>query len=206
MKKSRQLKDLSLVLAIAFVFGMTAGCGGGGSKQIKLVYTSENVGPFSGGKTGQEIIVNKFRDTRSEKHIAEARTMGGGPFYTVTVEASNDISEWVTNALATELRKAGYNVTRGEGTSNSGKFIINGSLDLLYSPAPTLQGLNADIGITIQIVKNHEIILNSPYNGKGKILPMFMVKPNYVELFDRMLQDLMKRMVPQIITAINQAP
>jgi hypothetical protein len=177
------------------ILSMLLSCGG--VRQINLTYTSDSVGPFPRADSGQEVIVNKFKDNRSQKHIGEARNYGGTVFF--TVEAKNDISSWVTHALATELEKAGFKVTMGENINNPEKFVINGTLSQLSAG-----GVLSEMRVTVQLTKGYKIMLNNSYSAEGKVSSQNVYLTNYTKLYDVTLQNLARQMIPQIITAINQ--
>jgi hypothetical protein len=188
-------KSYVIVIGTAMLFTLIS-CGG--IKRINLAYTSDKVGPFPMVNNGQEIIVNKFKDNRSEKHIGEAKNYGGTVFY--TVEPNNDVSLWVRSALATELEKAGCKVVLGENISDPQKFVINGTIGQISAV-----GVLSEMRVTLQVIKGNKILLTDSYYANDKVSSQNVYLTNYVKLFDVTLRDLMRQMIPQIITAVNEA-
>ena len=194
-----RMKSYGIALGAAVLLTLLLSCGG--VKQINLAYTSGNLAPLPKANTGQEVVINKFKDSRSQKHIGEATNHGGTVFF--TVEAKNDISSWVTNAVAAELGKSGFSVAVGENAVNPEKFIINGNLSRVFA-----SGIISEMRVTIQVIKDYKIILNKSYTTAGskvgRVTAPIVYWIDYVKLFDITLQDLMIEMIPQIITAITQ--
>ncbi len=180
----------------AATLSVLLGCGG--VRQINLTYTSDSVNPLPRASSPQEVIINKFKETRSAKHIGEARNSGGTVFF--TVEAKNDISSWVTNALATELEKAGFKVTIGENMNSPEKFVINGNISQLSA-----SGVLSEMRVTVQIAKNYKILLNNSFSAEGRISSQNVYLTNYTKLYDVTLQNLARQVIPQMITAMNQS-
>ena len=193
-------KCYATVIGAAIVL-MLVSCSGG-PKRINLAYTPGATGPFPRAAAGQEVIVNTFKDSRPEKHIGEARNYSGHVFF--TVEADNDVSAWVTNAVAAELEKSGFKVTVGENVDNPEKFVINGNISQVWA-----HGIITEMRVTIQVVKDYKIILNKSYSEEGskvgRVTAPIVYMIDYLTLYDIALQDLMEKMIPQIITAINQS-
>ena len=177
---------------------MLASCAGS-VKRIDLSYTPDQIGPFPKANAVQEVIINKFRDSRTERQIGGALNYEGTVFY--TVEANNDVSAWVTGALAAELGNAGFKVVLGEDLSDPEKFVVAGNVADVSA-----WGVLGNMRVTIQVMKGFKTLLNQTYNAAGKVPSDNVYLTNYVKLYDLTLQDLLRKAIPQIIAAMNQAP
>ncbi len=191
-------KCFAIVIAVAIL--ILSSCGG--VRKINLAYTSDPVSHFPKANAGQEVIVNKFQDSRSEKQqVGVANNNFGTVFF--TVEALNDVATWVTTALATELQKAGFKVASGENVDNPEKFVINGNISEMSA-----HGIISEMRLTVQVAKDYKIAMNNSYSTAGskagRVPGAIVYTVDYVKLFDVTLQDLLAEMVPQVITAINQ--
>ena len=185
------------VLTGTAILSMLFSCGG--VRQINLTYTSDSVGPLPKANAGLEVIVNKFKDTRTQNHIGEARNHGGTVFF--TVEAKNDISSWVTQAFAAELEKAGCRVTSGENINTPERFVINGNISQISA-----SGVLSEMRVTVQIARAYKIVLNHSYSAQGRVSSQNVYLTNYTKLYDITLQNLARQMIPQMIAAMNQSP
>jgi hypothetical protein len=135
--------------------------------------------------------------------IGKASNYMGHVFF--TLETNSDLSAWVTQALATELGRAGYRVKMGDQVEDPGKFVVNGVINEL-----DVHGIISNLRVTLQVTKDYRIVANGSYNAdqEGYVGPFFntVYHTDYPQVYRVTLQNLMKQVVPQLIAGMDKQP
>lgn len=196
------LRKIFLLLLWIACFGIAienTGCALG-DRNVTLKYKPIGGYSISGNKS---VTISKFKDTRTNHqigHVVDAHNR-----ITASVWANNqDACEWITNALAEELRQAGVNVSRsGTVVREDTDIIISGEVKHIY--VTRLFDSDPTIKTNITVTKNNLQILNKEYTGKGSsfLLTITMSADEYANALQNALQDMMKKVVPDIVEAIQ---
>jgi len=185
MKKFfRRLSILTLVSFMAFASACAFG-----TRKVNLMYAPANVA--SGQGQGQEVVVNKFRDQRGDQRIGVVKNAYG--METAKVIANNDVAEWISNAVVTELQQAGVKVTRGMGQRDPVKIVLNGTITRVFCDIS--MKLRADIIVTLQLIKGNQTLLNQTYTGQASITAWTASAKEYGKVFNLALQYLMRKKI-----------
>ncbi|MGA2081939.1 MAG: hypothetical protein ABSH53_15205 [Holophaga sp.] len=172
-------------------------------KMIDLTYRPIAAGVVPAAKAGQEIVINKLKDEREPGPLGEASNYGGHVFF--VVQTNNDVSAWVTKALATELGQAGFKVVAGDGTPDPQRFVVNGVVNEI-----TVHGIITNMRLTLQVTKDYKVVANASFNSdaQGYKEPFFntVYTEDYPQLFAVTLKNLMLQAVPTMVNAMNSEP
>jgi hypothetical protein len=166
-----------LLLAMLGLLPLMTGCVLG-TRQVTLAYpperSAEDLGSgavarsIASPETRQPIVLVPFADRRYEKMvIGEVR--GTGRLLgvrTADVVTTNNVAEWVNQAIRVELEEAGYEVTMGEGSGRPGGTpVLSGEIMSVYCTALMLY--EARVSFSAQITKDGREILKKLYRGDG---------------------------------------
>lgn len=203
------VKRLPVVLAGTLLLAVLTACSGvqtsnGQSvKKISLAYQPIPDGVLPAAKVAQEITLNPFKDEREPGPLGVASNYGGHVFF--VVQTDDDVSAWVTQALATELRRAGFKVKTGGGAAEPADCVVNGVVNEI-----TVHGIITNMRITLQAAKGFKVLVNASYNAdaEGYKGPWFntVYTTDYPQLYGVALRNLMVQVVPQLVTALNEPP
>ena len=117
-------------------------------------------------KNDIKVIIGKLEDKRTVTHrIGNVRN--GFGMDTADVVATNDVHDWVVDALELELKNAGYSVVKSEtnGDDTESAVMVSGEINQIYCDVY----FNYD-GKAIVILKaqqNGKDIVNNTYTGSG---------------------------------------
>ena len=178
-------------------------CMGPSVKTIDLAYRPCPAGAMPPAKGGREIVVVKLKDERPVTVLGEASNYGGHVFFTVRTDS--DVPAWMTRALATELGKAGFQVQVGEGPAGPDAFMVQGIINEI-----SVKGILSNIRVTLQVSRGFKILSNASYNAgnegfKEKFINT-VYTTDYANLYEVTLQNLMKQVVPQVASAVDNEP
>jgi len=140
--------------------------------------------------------VNDFKDSRPDKGTGIIGEISNG--YGIKcgeVKEPSDITAWVTNALKSELKNAGY-----ETAESSKNMIINGEiLSLCASSCYTYQ---ATIYLKISVEKNSAVVLDKTYKGDSNKLDILQF--SYKKGIEEALTASLQQAIGQLIEDINK--
>jgi len=166
---------------------------------------------------GRPVAVVKFTDMREDADTVVFQCNSTREVTSRWVIHDQDAGAWVANALARELEKSGYRVSRYEDAAPGDAVLtVNGILYesyIDYDEPPTrecgcLGGLIADIGSRCGAwVKTHVAMeydgvpaLNRQYVGHGQVSGG-QARQGFEQALNNALQDLMKKLVPDLEAA-----
>ncbi len=105
--------------------------------------------------------LNSFEDAReSKKKIGSLKNGYGIPI--VHIYADNSVSDWVTSALASELKNAGYSML--DDSNTLGKYVIEGVILKAY--ASSYMTYNGKLRVEITVKENGVEIFRKLYATK----------------------------------------
>ena len=146
-------KKLALLLLICIV--SLIGCAFG-TRRPTLTYTSVAAEQSS---KNIKICLMPFNDKRTVTDtIGYSRNAYG--MRCAKVIPTNNVADWVTQAMRTELEKAGYSVSCGEGASN----VIEGDIYEVFCDA--YMSYEGRLGLRVVLKKSGETILDRSYSSK----------------------------------------
>jgi hypothetical protein len=179
----------STVLLRLFVLSfivVSIGCGG--KNIIKLDYSPAgvNLAPCT-----KSISLVKLTDQRSQEAIGE--THDGQLFFSKTF-----VDEWVSDALYTELQRAGCRVQYHEKEYDfDTDYTVTGKIQELYAKQVSLAEYNATVGLRIDVKKDGKLVFGKNFVSKvnKKTVPSPGINS---KVLTETLQTLMREMVPEI--------
>jgi hypothetical protein len=191
------LKNYFKIVAILTVATIFFGCAFG-TRNIALRYEPSLTVK---GANGKSIAIIKFEDIRENKDVGEVRN--GYGMKTGKVKAKDqDVGAWVANALADELKRAGYNISKfTDAAPPEFTIAISGSVPEAY----TKMFLNsrATVRANITVKKVGVVVLNKEYTGKASTLAWTASTGEYEKVLENALKEIMKQAVPEVIAAIQ---
>lgn len=157
------------VTFISIVF--LAGCAFG-TRQPTLIYPPES----ESGETSVahadvkpthkniQIVLKPFTDQRSDKKVVGTvrNTLG---MRTADVIPSNSVTDWVTQAITTELQNNGYTVINEIPDDNSTNMVVSGEILNVY--CDMYFNYSGQISLVARVNKGEEELLYEHYSGEG---------------------------------------
>lgn len=154
------------------------------------------------GGTGQKIAVVKFVDRRDKQEVGEVRNGYGMKTATVYAEGQ-DVGAWVANALSDELTRAGFDVQKfNDAAPPEITIAITGFVPEAYIKMSMQERCTIRANITVQ--KSGVVVLNKEYQGDFKRVAWTASTGEYETAMQGALQELMKKAVPEIVSAVKQ--
>ncbi|CAJ0775141.1 YajG family lipoprotein [Ralstonia thomasii] len=161
---------LLVLLASAFILG---GCAFG-TRNPTLTYppTSES-GATSIAYAAErptlrsaQIVLNRFVDQRSDtKTVGTVRNAWG--MRTADVIPTNSVSDWVTQAVKTELERNGYTVTEGNSGDSPASTSVVVSGDILNAFCDMYFSYTGQVSLVTRVQQGGKEVLNRHYAGEG---------------------------------------
>lgn len=140
------------------------------------------------------IKVVAFEDSRiNKKAIGEVRNAYG--MKTADVITDTNIAEWITNALKSELRNAGYTVI--EAAENE----IQGEILKVYCRA--LLSYEGEVTIKVSLRKGNKKLLDKMYSGEASKLNLVCTAKSYGITLEESLQKAMIKVVSDVDRALQ---
>lgn len=148
----------------------------------------------------QNVAIVKFTDTREKPELGEMRNSF---VKTADVLAKDqDVGAWVANALSDELIKAGYNVQKfSDAAPSDAVVVISGSVPEAY--VKMYMTYSGTVRVSATVTKSGVVVLNKEYTGHAGGLAMVCSTGDYEKMLKQALQDIMKKMIPDIAKAIG---
>jgi hypothetical protein len=150
-----------------------------------------------------QIVLKPFTDERSNKKVVGTVRNALG-MRTAEVIPTNSVSEWVTQALATELRNDGYTVVSAipadapQGTSAvvSGE-ILNVFCDMYFS-------YTGQVSLVARVSQDGKELLNKHYAGEGSAgVAVAMTAESYAQSLALALSAALKQFVSDLDQSLS---
>lgn len=136
------------------------------------------------------IKVVAFEDSRvNKKTIGEVRNAYG--MKTADVITETNIVAWITNALKSELRNAGYTVKETTGENE-----IQGEILKVYCAA--LLNYKGEVMMKVSLKKGDEVLLDKMYSGEASKLNLACTAKGYGTTLEESLQKAMIQVVSDV--------
>lgn len=195
--------SLSKIPSVLIIFlGLTAGCAFG-DITIQLPQPGVTTG-YSGGNE-RVLLVPPFIDKRPEQRVGMKKN--GYGMDTANVFASQDVNSWLSMRLSNELTAAGFRVNP-PGDSPSATKIQGFTHQLFIEPVVqwTTVDVESDIGVSIRVSRPDGLEAERGYYVKGMEQALFGLDDTYPASLRKSSDDLMKRIVADIINFLNRFP
>lgn len=142
----------------------------------------------------QLIVVVPFQDKRQEgKLIGEV--LNGYGTHTADVNAGNNVTQWVTEGIRWEMKKAGYNVKVMPEASNPKEgLLLQGEVARVFCTAYLTYEGQASLAVRLEL--NGEEVFNKRYLGRAKSgLNWAMTSRSYNRVLSLALRDAARQFV-----------
>jgi hypothetical protein len=149
------------------------------------------------------IVLKPFTDERSDKKVVGTVRNGFG-MRTADVIPTNSVPEWVTQAIATELRNDGYTVvsdtppdgSQGPSAVVSGE-ILNVFCDMYFS-------YTGQVSLVAKVSKDGKELLNKHYAGEGSAgVAVAATSESYSQSLALALSSAVKKFVADLDTSLS---
>ena len=161
------------IISILTVVTLLSGCAFG-TREVMLAYPpsvtengiKEAQASAQTAKNDIKVIIGKLDDKRTVTHrIGNVRN--GFGMDTADVVATNDVRNWVVNALEWELNNAGYSVTRSEsgGDDTKSAVTISGEINEIY--CDVFFTYDGKATVILKAMQHGKDIVNNTYIGSG---------------------------------------
>jgi uncharacterized lipoprotein YajG len=161
----------SVVLVIVFVTVTLGGCAFG-TRTVTLNYPPEEssaVVPAAHAAThpveNQQSIVVEFVDRRSNQYaIGEVQNSFG--MHTADVVAVNNVPDWVSGAVKSELEARGYTVSfKDSSVISPSALILSGEILTVYCTA--YFSYDGEVAFVAKVMRDGNELINKQYSGIG---------------------------------------
>ena len=187
---------------LVLVGGLNGGCAFS-DLTIQMPQPDTTTG-YSGGNE-RVLIVPAFVDKRAEQRIGMKKNNYN--MDTANVFANQSVNEWLGTRLSNELRSAGFIVNPQGDNPNAAK--IQGFTRQLFIE-PVIQwttvDLESDLSVLIRVSRPDGLEAERRYFVKGLEQALFGLDDTYARSLRKSSDDLMKRVVADIINLLNRFP
>lgn len=189
---------------LVLIGGLTGGCVFRFSdRTIQMPQPGMTTG-YSGGNE-RVLIVPAFVDKRAEQRIG--MVLSNNNWDTANVFANQNVNEWLSSRLGNELRSAGFRVNPQGDNPNATK-IQGFTYQLFIEPVVKWRtvDLESDISVLIRVSRLDGLEAERRYFVKGFEEADFWMDDVYAASLRKSSDDLMKRVVADIINLLNRFP
>jgi uncharacterized lipoprotein YmbA len=140
-------------------------------------------------------IVVPFKDERADKNIVGEVRNGWG-MHTADVVVQNDVAQWITDGLKTELAKAGYRVVES-AADDSTAAQIEGTVARVYCTA--LFSYEAEVSFFATLHRDGKEVINQQYHGTGSAgVNMAATSGSYKDSLNRALAAALRSLIADL--------
>lgn len=170
--------------------------GGCAQNNLRLLYVSppQNTIPATGSP---RVCVVKVTDGRLLKNLGVRSN--GSPY-----AADDDVSEWVTHALATELMKNGIQVTTAKTEAEAqqksgGAAILTSKIDEIWLAEKSSTSYSCSMRISVSLKKGGSVLVGNSFNSsiERRVMPLSDVS-------EEMLKETLEELVRPVGLAVWQ--
>jgi len=197
--KNIKLDALFVIVTLFFTAQMT-GCAFG-TRQVALQY---NPSAYSSVVPGSPAVsISNFADTRTDRSLGCVRNGYGMKLASVEAKpGEHSVPAWVSTALSDELKRAGCSVVPdGSGRDGEAQFVISGEVQRVY--VDSYMTLHGEISVGVSMKNGDRPILNRLYHAEASQINWWSSSKEFQKTLDMTLQDLMKKMIPDITDAMS---
>jgi hypothetical protein len=128
----------------------------------RLTAVAEAASPPAG--TGEKVILVMFLDQRPNRSAVGAVHNGFG-MHTADVLAQNNVADWVVGAVAVELERAGFAVSKAKDVPPSPALpVVTGEILKVYCEA--YMRYESDVSFAVRVESNGKEILRKTFQGQ----------------------------------------
>jgi Uncharacterized lipoprotein/Lipopolysaccharide-assembly len=145
---------------------------------------------------GDNIYVSDFKDSRADKDKGIIGEISNG--YGIKcgeIEEPSNITAWVTSALKSELKNAGYEVA-----DSKKNIVLNG--EILSLSASNFYSYQATIYLKVNVVKNGAVMIDKTYKGDSNKLDILQF--SYSRGIEEALTTSLQQVIKQVIEDIDK--
>jgi len=202
-----RVAGISIVLvSVAFLSGCAFG-----TRQPTLIYppaveSGEKSVAHAAAKPSPksvQIVLKPFTDQRSDKKVVGTVRNALG-MRTADVIPTNSVTDWVTQALGTELRDNGYTVVSElpSGTLPGSSAVVSGEIlnvfcDMYFS-------YTGQVSLVARVNRDGKEVLNKHYAGEGSAgLAVAMTAESYEQSLALALSSALKQFVSELDKSLS---
>ena len=150
-----------------------------------------------------QIVLKPFTDQRSDKKVVGTVRNALG-MRTADVIPTNSVTDWVTQALGTELRDNGYTVVSElpSGTLPGSSAVVSGEIlnvfcDMYFS-------YTGQVSLVARVNRDGKEVLNKHYAGEGSAgLAVAMTAESYAQSLALALSSALKQFVSELDKSLS---
>lgn len=180
-------KNIKLVYMVLLSAVFISGCAFGTRRPV-LKYT---IGTEPQSSKGITVYVSPFVDDWVDKNVIDHVRNGWG-LKTAKVVTETNISNWVTDALKSELKNIGYSIANDSTTPIK----ISGEIVEVYVTSFMLY--EGRVVVEVSLLIDNEKIFTEKYSGNDESLNWAATAKSYGITLERSLQTALKRAVYDI--------
>lgn len=206
MKTSLLLKRFASSLLLAILLTSCAF----GTRQPTLTYppaTETGSTPETQVATPAEpkhvtILLKEFRDERSDKSVVGTVRNGFG-MRTADVVPTNSVPDWITQAIALELKDVGYPVIRDDQrtSGNPNEVVVSG--EILNVFCDMYMSYTGQVSLVAKVSNNSGEVLNRHYAGEGSAgLAWAATGESYAQSLALALRSAIRKFVADLATRL----
>ncbi|MDD5679732.1 MAG: YajG family lipoprotein [Candidatus Omnitrophica bacterium] len=188
MKK--YLRQSVIIFGAFFIIAFLSACASDTLKPF-LKYSPITPSSLSNNIT---IQVSQFADTRSEDIIGNIRDNHGNK--TADVVTDTNISEWVTDAVKSELKNAGYTIVEEKAMCTISGEVLKVCCDV----SPYYEG---EVRLKVTVKKDNNTLFDKMYSGRVTDLNWGSTAKSCGIILERSLQQAMHRIVTDVKSALR---
>lgn len=150
------------------------------------------------------ILLNDFSDERSDKSVVGTVRNGFG-MCTADVVPTNSVPDWVTQAIALELKDVGYPVVRGKhgASGKAGEVVVSG--EILNVFCDMYMSYTGQISLVAKVSNSNGELFSRHYAGEGSAgLAWAATGESYAQSLALALRSAIRRFVADLATKLPE--
>lgn len=150
------------------------------------------------------ILLNDFSDERSDKSVVGTVRNGFG-MRTADVVPTNSVPEWVTQAIAIELKDVGYPVVRGKHGvgGRAGEVVVSG--EILNVFCDMYMSYTGQISLVAKVSNSNGELFSRHYAGEGSAgLAWAATGESYAQSLALALRSAVRKFVADLATKLPE--
>jgi len=206
MNKVRRILSFSVLSVLAIAL---SGCAFG-TRQPTLVYPSHTTSDATGiahaapAPKKIEIILVKFADQRADTNAVGTVRNGFG-MKTADVIPTNDVADWVTDAIRSELTGLGYTVVSNPAAADADSAVtVSGAILNVY--CDVYFNYTGQVSLIAMVTRGGKPLLDKHYSGEGSAGTNWAATAeSYSESLALALEDALRKFIPELEQQLARA-
>lgn len=200
MLDRRRIRFWSILSVLSLLL---AGCAFG-TRQPTLVYPPQAASGESGvahaasapAPEAVKIVLKQFSDQRSDKRVVGTVRNAFG-MKTADVIPTNEVADWVTEAIRSELQKAGYTVVDESTAAGPDSAVVSGEVLNVY--CDMYFNYTGQVSLLARVHRGEKELLNQHYAGEGSAgLAWAATADSYSQSLAMALQSALHKFLPDL--------